>query len=109
MTHEERTVDAVFAALADEDRRSVLAYLQDAGEATVEELSTAVDERASDPRGGTHGRDALVRLHHVHLPKLSDAGLVEYDRTSGQVEYVGGSAITELLATAPDEPHPESH
>lgn len=107
MTTDESATDAVFEALADGQRRALLAFLLDAREATVEELAAVIEEQASGYRRGGHGSDLVVRLHHVHLPKLADAGLVDYDHGSGQVKYVGGSEIADLLATAPEGPHPE--
>jgi DNA-binding transcriptional ArsR family regulator len=107
MTIDERTLDAVFDALADDHRRDLLAYLQDANETSVDELATFVRRQADGARRGTNGNDIAVRLHHVHLPKPADADLVEYDRNAGRVEYVGGSEIAELLATEPRGAIPE--
>lgn len=30
-----------------------------------------------------------ISLHHIHLPKLTEAGLIEYDICSGTVRYRG--------------------
>ena len=108
MTTDESATDAIFRALADGQRRALLAYLREATEATVEELTAVIEGQASGYRRDDHGSDLVVRLHHVHLPKLADADLVTYDPGSGRVEYVGGSEIETLLATAPDAPHPAS-
>lgn len=97
-------IDAVFDALADDHRRELLAYLRDASEASVEELASIIDGQADGVR---RGDDLAVRLHHVHLPKLADADLVEYDRSAERVEYVGGSEIADLLAVSPARPVPE--
>ena len=102
MTIDERATDAVFEVLADGHRRTLVAYLRRANEATVEELATAIEAQESEFQGD----DPVIRLSHVHLPKMADAGLIEYERSSGQVEYVGGSEITDLLTTTPDRPHP---
>ena len=106
MTTNKPATDAVFEAMADGQRRAVLAYLLNASEAPVEELAAAIKEQANGYRRGDQGGRPMVRLHHVHLPKLADANLVDYDRGSGQVKYVGGSEIADLLATAPEGPHP---
>ena len=105
MTTDESATDAVFDALADGQRRALLAYLLDASEATTEELAAVIEGQATGPRRGGDGSTPVVRLHHVHLPKLADADLVDYDQSSGLVEYVGGSEIEALLATAPEGPH----
>lgn len=36
------------------------------------------DTSIGDPQKDDHKR-IQIQLHHVHLPKLEDAGLVEYD------------------------------
>ena len=106
MTTDKPAIDVVFEAMADGQRRAVLAFLLDISEATVEELAAAIEEQANGYHRSDHGSDPVVRLHHVHLPKLADANLVDYDRGSGQVKYVGGSEIADLLATTPDGAHP---
>lgn len=82
--------DALDALLGDERGQHVVAVLADAGEAlSLDELTTDVIARE---RGQTVGSDdeflASVRiaLHHVHLPKLDDAGVLGYDSGSQRVE-----------------------
>lgn len=86
------TTDELLALLADSCRRRVLEVLLDAnpdGRLTLEELSTRVDDE-------TVGDETLcaltVALHHRHLPKLAEAGLVEYDPDTRTVEPVVGRA-----------------
>ena len=55
-------------------RRDVLAHEIAAREATGESWGDAVDS-------------VRTELHHVHLPKLESAGLVEYDADDGTVTY----------------------
>lgn len=64
-----------------ERRRAVLACLTDrAGVATVTELATDLADEQTTEHGDRPCPDRLaVRLHHVDLPRLADAGLVEYD------------------------------
>jgi predicted transcriptional regulator len=59
------TIDDYLRLLADERKRRLLRALR---EAEGEPISVASD----DP-------DERARLHHVHLPKLSDAGLIDWD------------------------------
>ncbi len=86
----EPSVDDLFAVLGDARRRTVLKVL--AGNQTgtdVESLATRVAARESDAAEATPSestvRDVHVTLHHVHLPKLDDAGLVDHDRGAGTV------------------------
>lgn len=80
-------IGKVIEALADERRRCVLYYLQDRGNAELEdviehvaarEAETAPDE--IDDRLRTNVR---IGLYHADLPKLDDAGIIGYDRRKG--------------------------
>lgn len=80
--------DAVFDALADERRRETVSQLVEAGgEMSVDGLLAAVatDGRGIETVADGSGRHA-IRFHHVHLPKLEDVGLVEYDHETETVE-----------------------
>jgi len=72
-----------YRILADSTRRAVLGVLgRTAPPADLEALAsqTAVVRYSSDePSEGVVARTELV-LHHNHLPRLADAGLIEYDR-----------------------------
>lgn len=84
-------VDAVFDAVADEDRRLALYYLRDRRSVGLDELATVVagwrQARASATGQVTpEDRDrVLIALQHVHLPRLADAGFVRYDADAQQV------------------------
>lgn len=80
--------DASFEILRDPHRRSVCRYVSrtETPIVTRAELVDYVAERASDAvetDGETDPRVARRRvatqLRHVHLPKLDDFGIVEYD------------------------------
>lgn len=68
--------DPVFDAVADAHRRFVVSYLDERGPPVeVETLATALagwDDELDD-------REARIRLHHTHLPKLERADVVTYD------------------------------
>jgi hypothetical protein len=70
----------VFDALQSERRQAVLRHLDATGDsASLDELETAVDT-GEGPAGDPASRRGVdVRLHHVHLPKLDHAGVVDYD------------------------------
>lgn len=83
-------LDSLFGVLADRRRRRLLAYLAgtDDGVATVSELADHVAADDADPERVT------VSLHHAHLPRLEDAGIVEYDARSETVRYRGDPTVT---------------
>lgn len=54
----------------------------------LEELAAAIAARELD--GGDAGegpvRRTAISLHHVHLPMLSETGVIDYDPGAGRVE-----------------------
>jgi DNA-binding transcriptional ArsR family regulator len=88
-------LDELLAALADEDRRRVLDYLE-AADGDVAAFSDLVEHLTGDPRADPE--QVAVTLHHTHLPKLESANVVEYDPRSETVRYRGGPAVAEWLA-----------
>ncbi|QPV63504.1 hypothetical protein I7X12_02395 [Halosimplex litoreum] len=69
----------VYDALADERRRRVVHLLADADAAlTIEDIA----ERLTDDDRPGDAEDEVVRLrtspYHVHVPKLSEAGIVRF-------------------------------
>jgi len=88
------SLDALFAALADGRRRAILDVLShQVGPIHTETLARELDARDGDaPESDVPGdavEDALVGLRHVHLPRLSGAGLIDYDAAAKTVQYAG--------------------
>ncbi|MFC4541676.1 hypothetical protein ACFO5R_07025 [Halosolutus amylolyticus] len=86
--------DAVFEALADARRRTVLSVLEnERGSLSARSLARSVAAReigASERSVPSDRVDrVLASLVHVHLPTLADAGLVAYDDSAGRVGYEG--------------------
>lgn len=95
-------LDDLLRALASSRRRAVCRYFETSGDdaADVEELveyvvSAERPERVDDRTD--HRLEVEVTLHHVHIPLLSDVGLVEYDHQHGTVTYRGDSSPGSLL------------
>lgn len=83
-TTAERELSERHRLLADDQRRTVLAVLSERADAiAVDELASAVARRSDDP---ATARTVAARLHHVHLPVLDEAGVVDYDRAAARVE-----------------------
>lgn len=77
----------VFDVLSDEWRRMALSYLveQDSSvnvDALVDQLVTETDTASRE----VDWPQLELMLHHAHLPKMADAGLIEYDRAAAVVE-----------------------
>ncbi|NHN43160.1 hypothetical protein G9C85_16195 [Halorubellus sp. JP-L1] len=77
-----------YRLLADSTRRAVLTVLDDTA-APVALQSLARDAAAARYSSGDPPDEVVeqttVALHHNHLPRLADAGLVEYDRDRKRV------------------------
>lgn len=69
-------LDTLFDVLASERRRRALQYLA-ATETTVP-LTELANHVAAVESGGDH-QQVTIDLHHRHLPKLAEEGLVSYD------------------------------
>jgi hypothetical protein len=83
-------VDAMLDVLGSRHRRRVLSAVLDAPTpVALEELAAAVAAREDGTKAvevSPSRRDGLrTRLHHVHLAKLDDVGLVEYDADARMV------------------------
>lgn len=77
---------SVFEAIGASRRRATCEYLAatDDDTVTLQEVATHVVTTEQDERDGHVADEAaerrvLVALHHQHLPKLADAGVVAYD------------------------------
>lgn len=76
-------VSAAFDLLSNARRRGVLYAVSRDGSATVAELA----ERIAAWQDGHHSPEEVrTSLVHAHLPKLADAGVVDYDHDQGVVE-----------------------
>ncbi|WP_436925840.1 DUF7344 domain-containing protein [Halosimplex amylolyticum] len=93
MAHSQSTPaerDALFAVLADPRRRrllELLEHLEPGRRTTLSDLSERL-AAAEESTEREQRQNVAVTLRHVHLPKLDDAGLVEYDPETNVVETV---------------------
>lgn len=105
---ESNETDVVVEALANPWRRTALRTCLegDEGVYSLDELVDRVLERRPDLVKRNRRPDAdFVRLGflHVHLPKLTAAGLLEYDRYRDRVTYLG-NPMAEAVLEALDRP-----
>ena len=92
---DEETLDALLWALSDHRRRKLLRTLrrQPEREWPLDDVIASLAEPA-----GTESRQQLhVLLRHVHLPKLDEHGLVDYDAGRGVVVYRSHDVAEALL------------
>jgi len=106
----ELTRDRIFDILSSPRRRYVLYFLRTepnpiqltelAEHVAAWENDTTVEELSTQQR-----KRVYVSLYQTHLPKLAEAGLVEYDEESGDVTTASkASEIDPLLGEQQSEP-----
>ena len=93
--------DVIFELLKNRRRREVLQYLLDAeGTVTLGELAeqiaawendTEVTALSSDQR-----KRVYVALYQTHLPKMDDAGIVDYDQDRGLISLADNADLLVL-------------
>lgn len=84
-TESELSSTTAFELASSPRRRLVAAVLSDRVEPlTLDELVAEI-ARTEGTSSASAGDDIRVELHHCHLPKLADAGLVRYDRETNRL------------------------
>jgi len=76
------TADERYRLLSNDLRRATIAVLDDrSGRVELSEVASAVAARVDDVDATAVDAEVRVEtaLHHAHLPKLDDYGVVEYD------------------------------
>ena len=100
------SVDEYLRVLADSQRRRVLEYLRRQGPrgATLEELAVHLHSYSDAPTDRIRGRNRVrVVLVQMHLPKLSDPGLVDWDRERERVRYRQNDVVEAVLDALGEE------
>lgn len=91
------TLDETLDALASWRRRFVLYHLVSGdGVTSVEDLSEAI---VAHETADTDSTAVATLLHHRTLPKLEQAGIVEFDERSGAVRLVQEALPTDVFET----------
>ena len=90
------SIDERFDALARTDCRAVIQFFRNGSieEATFDDLVTGIVDGSYWDTDESHAR---LCLHHFALPKLADAGILDYDPRSKTVRYRGQPAVEQLL------------
>ncbi len=61
----------------------------------VEQVVTWETETSSDDVPDDYRRRVEASLHHMHLPKLADANIIDYDPRSESIRYWGQPVLEE--------------
>lgn len=91
------SVDQAIELLASSRRRRLLRYL---ARETDDPVNREELVRWVRPEEGRQLNEMRIALAHHHLPKLADAGLIEYDHRSGVVRPTEGIEALQPLLTA---------
>lgn len=80
-----------FVSVTNGRRRTILDIIDSTpgtNETTLGELASDIErhERNSHPDADVSKRQLLTSLHHVHLPVLDSAGLIEYHPESKRIQ-----------------------
>jgi hypothetical protein len=94
-------LDIVFDLLRNARRRALLYFLYESDEQVVA-MDDAVVAVAERTRTGTAPDEAVVRtdLHHSQMPRLEEAGVLEYDARQGDIRIWDYAPLLEWLAYA---------
>jgi hypothetical protein len=91
--------DQLFSLLANRHRRTLLRQLREMDATNLNELVDVLIE-AESVHEEAYGKDReriAVELHHVHLPKLSQVDVIEYDTQTHQIRYLGDTHLNNVL------------
>lgn len=95
--------DTLFEAMANRRARHVLSYIDSVSVDVLdlEDLADGVAEYEVEAGAATDVEDCrrhvAVALHHNHLPKLDDAGIIDYDPRSKTLRKWGDDRIETCL------------
>ncbi len=95
-------------AIAHHQRREILRFLMDSSDATttIDDLVKYLKSREIEQTGnhpGCSSTEIKISLHHIHLPKLEEAGLIEYDQRSEELRYWRHAVLEDILNRLPIE------
>ena len=101
------SLDECLQLVADQHRRRVIHHLRHEadGTTTVDDLVEQIHRRASDSKHGPlqERKELAIQLHHTHLPKLADHGVVEFEQTTGAVRYNPDEQVETVIDSLPGD------
>lgn len=100
------SLDCCLRLLANQHRREILQQLlaEGGGEMAVDCLVDRICRNRASLDGSTLIREQLaVELHHIHLPKLAEHGVIDYEPDAGTVRYLHHDSVEAVLELLPSE------
>ena len=91
------SLDLIFELLSNQRRRYLLYYLSEHETGSVDEI---VEYVLTKEAGKEDRHTVTISIYHDHIPKLVDAGLLEYDKRSKTVRYWRQPSLEEWLEHA---------
>lgn len=96
-TSESLSKDEMFELLKNRRRRDALRYLAEGdGESTLSDLAERIAAKENDVEvhalSSAQRKRVYIGLYQCHLPKLADAGIVDFEKHRGDVERLDAAA-----------------
>lgn len=91
VTTDTKAINELFEILRNKRRRRLCLYMRETDD-EIFPFDKLVDylvrwESKKNPKSGERRDRIATTLHHIHLPKLADFGVIEYDKRSRAVRY----------------------
>lgn len=95
-TGKEHSITRLCSILVDEHCRQVIGFCRSANVevATLDEL---VDYAVTGTDASTDRKQKAIRFHHITLPKLAHADVLDYDSKRQEIRYSGHDDLESLL------------
>lgn len=94
------SLNAMLELLTHHHRRELLRFLENASDhaTSIDDVVAHLIEKDSEWTGTRPAHNEVeAQLYHVHLPKLTSAGVIEYDAGSKELRYWDNDRLEALL------------
>ncbi len=107
----ELSQDVVFDILSSPRRRYVLYYLRTTGETVkltdlAEQVAAWENDTAPEQITEQQRKRVYVSLYQTHVPRLAEAGVIEYDKDSGDIALAEEANDIDNYLGQPEQPLP---
>lgn len=110
-TESDLSQDVVFDILSNPRRRYVLYYLRTREEPVrltklAEEVAAWENDTNRSEITEQERKRVYVSLYQTHIPRLAEAGLIDYDKDSGQIALAEGAADIDSYLDSTEQSYP---